>query len=93
MNVLFVTSECRPFIADGSLAETIFGQVRSAIKKGLKASVIMPLYEIIKRNYQTKLLFKTTVYIEETEKYVGLHYLKLHDVDFTFQHITHSLQD
>ena len=84
MKVLFVASECRPFIPDGSLAETVYGQARSAIKKGLKAGVIMPFYEMIKRNYQTKLIFKTTVYIKDEEKYVGIHHLKLNDIDFYF---------
>ena len=56
MNILYVASECRPFIPDGSLAETILGQARSAAKKGLNVSVMIPYAQIIKDNYKSNFI-------------------------------------
>lgn len=84
MNILYVASECRPFIPDGSLAETILGQARSAAKKGLNVSVMIPYAQIIKDNYKTNFIGSVRVYIDDNEKYVGLHTLNYDNIAFYF---------
>lgn len=84
MHILYVTSECRPFIPDGSLAETVLGQAISTAKKGLDVAVMLPYAQIIKDNYKTKFIGSVKVYIDDQEKYVGLHYMNYHDINFYF---------
>lgn len=84
MNILYVCSECRPFIPDGSLAETVYGQARSVAKKGLTIAVMMPYAQIIKDNYKTTFLGSVKVYINDKEKYVGIHHLIQDNITFYF---------
>ncbi len=48
MNILLVTSEALPYAKSGGLADFIFSYAKALVKKGHKASVIMPLYKSIR---------------------------------------------
>jgi starch synthase len=51
-HVLHVASEGYPFVKTGGLADVIGGLSRHLAKKGIKTSVILPLYKKIKDNYE-----------------------------------------
>ena len=57
MNILYATSEARPFAASGGLAD-VAGSLPAALKrKGVDCRIIMPLYGSIRDDYQNKLKF------------------------------------
>ncbi|MFP4286392.1 MAG: glycogen/starch synthase [Candidatus Izemoplasmataceae bacterium] len=51
-HVLHVASEALPFVKTGGLADVIGSLSRHLAKKGIKTSVILPLYKKIKENYE-----------------------------------------
>lgn len=51
-HVLHVASEGYPFVKTGGLADVIGGLSRHLAKKGIKTSVVLPLYKKIKENYE-----------------------------------------
>lgn len=75
IKVLYVTSECLPFIATGGLAD-VSGSLPKAINKigGVDIRVIMPLYGKIKNEYADKLEYigNFTVHLSWRQEYCGL---------------------
>ncbi len=51
LKVLFVGTEAYPYVKTGGLADVIGGLSRALSKKGLEVSVIIPLYEQVKKTY------------------------------------------
>lgn len=86
MNVLYVVSESRPFIATGGLAE-VAGSLPIELKKlGVNIKVIMPLYKEIIKNFNNDLVFvgETTIKLSWRKQYCGL-YMSLHNgVEYYF---------
>ena len=60
-NILFVTSEARPFAASGGLGD-VAGSLPAAIKRAggddVDIRVVMPLYGAVSREYRDKMTFK-----------------------------------
>lgn len=48
MNILLVTSEALPYAKSGGLGDFIYSYSKALVQEGQKASVIMPLYKIIR---------------------------------------------
>lgn len=75
MKVLFVASECQPFIATGGLGD-VAGSLPKAIAKldGIDIRVILPLYGKIKAEYGDKLEYigNFTVHLSWRQEYCGL---------------------
>lgn len=49
MNVLFVASECAPFIKTGGLADVIGAVPKALAAQGVSAQVLLPLYRALKK--------------------------------------------
>ncbi|MFA9456814.1 glycogen synthase [Halalkalibacter sp. AB-rgal2] len=64
-HVLFVASECTPFIKTGGLADVV-GSLPHALKthEHLNVSVILPLYDEISQDWKNQMEFKTIVPVE-----------------------------
>jgi len=87
-HILFVGSECAPFAGTGGLGE-VLGSLPKAInslKAGVKASVILPLYEAVEEEYREKLEFIKHIYVPVAwrKQYAGLFKYTFEGVDFYF---------
>lgn len=51
MNVLLVSSEALPFSKSGGLADFIFSYGKALVKEGVSASVITPLYRVVRQRH------------------------------------------
>lgn len=75
MKVLYVASECQPFVASGGLGD-VTGSLPKAIasKGGVDIRVILPLYSSIKSQYRDKFeyLGNFTVHLSWRQEYCGL---------------------
>ncbi|WP_216829328.1 glycogen synthase GlgA [Alkalihalobacterium elongatum] len=74
MNVLFIASECTPFIKTGGLADVI-GSLPSSLKNtGVNVSIMLPNYSDIPEEYKDQMtLIKTlTVHVGWRKQYCGL---------------------
>lgn len=75
MKILYVASECQPFVATGGLAD-VAGSVSKAMAKegNIDCRVIMPLYGVIKENYRNELEYigNFTVHLSWRQEYCGL---------------------
>lgn len=85
--VLYVTSECLPFVATGGLAD-VAGSLPKAINKssGVDVRVIMPLYGKIKSEWGDKLEYicNFTVHLSWRQEYCGLFKYTLDGVTYYF---------
>lgn len=62
--ILFVASECQPFVVTGGLAEVIGSLSRSlAATDRYDVRVIVPLYSDIKQEYREKFTYKGNLYV------------------------------
>lgn len=88
MNILFVASECTPFVKIGGLADVI-GSLPQALKrlKNCDVRVILPKYRAIPEKFKKKMTLIRDFTIELGEKkniYVGLQTLKLGSIRYYF---------
>ncbi len=70
-SILHVSSECYPFIKTGGLADVVNGLTRNLAKNGLEVSLVLPLYQSVKKNYESvykKLFSKIITYNDEPHK-------------------------
>ena len=75
IKVLYVASECQPFIASGGLADVAGSLPRAIAESGdIDIRVIMPLYGNIKADYKDKFeyLGNFTVHLSWRQEYCGL---------------------
>ena len=87
VKVLYVASECQPFIATGGLGD-VAGSLPKAISKigGVDIRVILPLYSKIKEEYVDKFeyLGNFTVHLSWRQEYCGLFKYTLDGVTYYF---------
>lgn len=81
MNILFVSSECSPFIKTGGLADVI-GSLPKYLD--LNCSVIIPYYKKIKDNSNFNFIGSTYFNFENKEVYLGLYNTKIDNVNYYF---------
>lgn len=74
MKVLFVVTECQPFVATGGLADVAGSLPKAIAKEGVDIRVIMPLYGTIKDTYRSDFEFvgSYTVHLSWRQEYCGL---------------------
>ena len=74
MNVLFATSEARPYIASGGLADVSGALPKALCAAGADCRVILPLYSDIPQNLREEMTFleSFTVRLSWRELYCGL---------------------
>lgn len=86
LNVLFIASECTPFIKTGGLADVI-GSLPSSLKKtGVNVSIMLPNYCDIPDEYRDQMtLIKTlTVHVGWRKQYCGLLQLVHNGITYYF---------
>ena len=86
MNILFVTSECAPFIKTGGLADVAGSLPKALAKKGHDVRVILPLYEGIGQEWRSQMTFLQCFHITLAWRtpYCGLFELKRDGVTYWF---------
>lgn len=86
MKILFVTSECVPFIKTGGLADVVGALPKELVKEGHDVRVILPLYKTMNHVWRQQLEQLTHFYIELgwRKQYVGIYRLVSFGVTFYF---------
>lgn len=85
--ILFVASECTPFIATGGLAEVIGSLSKTLAKdKNYDVRVILPLYSNIKPEYREKMEYLGNIYVKLSwrNQYCGIFRYVSDNVTFYF---------
>ncbi len=86
MDILFVASECSPFIKTGGLADVV-GTLPAALKqKDLSVSVVIPKYEDIPCSFteNTEKLIRYKVPVGWREQFCGVERLEYEGIDYYF---------
>ena len=85
-NVLFVASECVPFIKTGGLADVIGSLPKYIDKTKFDVRVIMPKYLCIPEKYRNKMRYVTHFYTDFCfrSQYVGVLEMEYEGVHFYF---------
>lgn len=86
MKVLFVATECAPFIKTGGLADVIGALPKELLNQNIDVRVVLPKYEEILSCYKDKM---TTIHIGEApvgwrRQYVGVELLELNGITYYF---------
>ncbi len=86
MKVLFVTSECAPFVKTGGLADVLGALPTTLASKRVSTRVILPLYGNIGEPWRSQMKFIKYVYINLSWRnlYCGLFELKHNGVVYYF---------
>lgn len=86
MKVLFVTSECHPFIKTGGLGDVAWSLPRALHQEGLEIAVILPKYSQIPSRFKDKMKHITdfTVNVSYREQYCGVDRLKMDGITYYF---------
>lgn len=85
--ILFVASECQPFIASGGLGDVIGSLPKELAKnKNFSVDVIVPLYKKIKPEYREKfeLIAKTYINLSWRKQYLGIYRYTSDKVNYYF---------
>jgi starch synthase len=64
LSVLQATAECFPYVKTGGLADVVGGLATQLSLQGVQSQVIMPLYPIIKKNYELFLEIVATTKVD-----------------------------
>ncbi len=83
--IMFVGSECAPYIATGGLAD-VMGSLPNALSENAEISVILPLYSSISQEYKNKMesLGNFTVNLSWRQQYCGVFKLIENGVTYYF---------
>ncbi|MBO5713981.1 MAG: glycogen/starch synthase, partial [Clostridia bacterium] len=85
--IIYIGSECAPFIATGGLAD-VMGSLPKAIakKRNYDISVILPMYSNINPEFKSKIKFVTNfnVWVGWRSQYCGVFTYKYQGVTFYF---------
>ena len=86
MNVLFATSEARPYIASGGLADVSGALPKALCAAGADCRVILPLYSDIPQSLRDEMTFicSFNVHLSWRELYCGLFTAKRGGVTYYF---------
>lgn len=84
MNILFVCSECSPFIKTGGLADVIGTLPTVLTHQNVNSSVILPYYKKIKNNNSFDFIGSTFFTFNNTQKYVGVFKTIINNTNYFF---------
>lgn len=86
MKVLFVTSECHPFIKTGGLGDVAWSLPRALKEEGIEVAVILPKYTQIPSRYRDKMkhVAHFTVNVSYRQQYCGVESLKIDGIIYYF---------
>ncbi len=84
--ILFVTSECVPFVKTGGLADVVGALPKVLNEKGCDARVILPKYGAIPQRYKDEMRYIDHIYIKMNwrSQYCGIFELKMNGVTYYF---------
>ena len=73
-NILFVASECVPFVKTGGLADVVGSLPKYFNKKEFDVRVMIPKYACIPHEWKQKMTYKTHFYLDLAwrRQYVGV---------------------
>ena len=85
-NILFVASECVPFIKTGGLADVVGALPKYVNKEEYDIRVLIPNYKAIPQKYKSQMRYKTHFYMDLAwrTQYVGILEMELDGVKFYF---------
>ena len=85
-NVLFIASECVPFVKTGGLADVVGSLPKYFNKEEYDVRVMIPKFKCIPWEYQEKMQYKTHFYIDLAwrQQYVGVFEMEYNGVIFYF---------
>lgn len=85
-NILFVASECVPFIKTGGLADVVGSLPKCLDKEYYDVRVIIPKYSSIKDKFKEQMTYITNFYMDLNwrEQYVGIFELEYEGIKFYF---------
>ena len=63
-NILFVASECMPFVKTGGLADVVGSLPKCIDRKYFDCRVIMPMYSFMNQKWKDMLEYKTHFYMD-----------------------------
>lgn len=86
MKILFVTSECYPFLKTGGLADVSHALPKALKKEGLEVKVIMPNYGTIDEKFRNEMtnVASLSVNVGWRDQYLGIKHLNYEDIDYYF---------
>lgn len=86
MNVLFVTSECVPFVKTGGLGDVAGSLPQELVAQGVETRVILPKYGVIDEKYTSQMRYIDHIYIKMgwRSQYCGVFELKMNNVTYYF---------
>ncbi len=86
MNVLFVTSECSPFVKTGGLGDVAGSLPQELVAQGVETRVILPKYAVIPQQYKDQMRYIDHIYIKMgwRSQYCGVFELKMNNVTYYF---------
>ncbi|MCD8048433.1 MAG: glycogen synthase GlgA [Clostridia bacterium] len=86
MNVLFVTSECAPFVKTGGLGDVAGSLPQELVAQGVETRVILPKYAVIPQQYKDQMQYIDHIYIKMgwRSQYCGVFELKMNNVTYYF---------
>lgn len=84
--VLFATSECRPFIASGGLADVVGSLPYAFSSSDVKASVVLPYYSEVAQKYgsKVKMIDTRVISLDWRRQQAYLHKMTLKKINFYF---------
>lgn len=86
--VLFVGSECYPFVKTGGLGDVMYALPKALLKEGYDVRVMIPNYRCIPWEYRSQMKYITHFYMDlgydPNHKYVGIMTLELDGVTYYF---------
>ncbi len=86
MNVLFVTSECVPFVKTGGLGDVAGSLPQELVAQGVETRVILPKYGVIDEKYTSQMRYIDHIYIKMgwRSQYCGVFELQMDNVTYYF---------
>ncbi|MHC1685462.1 MAG: glycogen synthase GlgA [Clostridiaceae bacterium] len=86
MKVLFIASECHPFIKTGGLGDVAYALPKALRKLGIDVRVILPKYSMIDDYFKNQMrhIASFGVQVGWREQYCGLQYLEFDGIPFYF---------
>ena len=75
-SIAFIGSECYPFVKTGGLGDVMYSLPKALIRRNCDVKVILPRYKCIPQQYQDKMVYRGSFYMDLTsdgkQYYVGI---------------------